>query len=162
MWWLGLQTPILTASIIHIGFTIQRVLAPGYAVNGHMGPSLYCHACGGQGWNLGNVGAGLRPSNVVSKPLWTAFHIHTICTQIDKIVLAPWYAVNGHMSPPLHCYACAGWGWILGKLGLEWAQVMLLCDGWGSNTSWTASHIYTKCTQSETNCFSTLICCEWA
>ena len=31
-------------------------------------------------------------------------------------VSALWYAVDGHMGPPLHCYTCAGQGWILGKL----------------------------------------------
>ena len=36
---------------------------------------------------------------------------------ILQSVLAPWYAVYGHMGAPLHYYACAGWGLILGNLG---------------------------------------------
>jgi hypothetical protein len=26
--------------------------------------------------------------------------------------------VNGHMGAPLHCYACAGCGWILKNCGM--------------------------------------------
>jgi hypothetical protein len=49
-----------------------------------------------------------------SKPPWTVSHIHIKCIQS---VLAAWYAVDGHMGAPLHCYACKGRGLILGKLG---------------------------------------------
>jgi len=55
---------------------------------------------------------------------WIASHIHVICIHS---VSAPCYAVDGHMDmgPPLHCYAWAGQGWILGKLNCAQAQVML-------------------------------------
>jgi hypothetical protein len=39
------------------------------------------------------------------KQLQKASHIHAICIQS---VLAPWYAVDGHMGTPLHCYTCVG------------------------------------------------------
>jgi len=32
-------------------------------------------------------------------------------------VSAPWNAVDGHMGPPLTCYASAGRGWIFRILG---------------------------------------------
>ena len=49
-----------------------------------------------------------------SKPPQIASHIHIIYIQS---VLAPLYAVEGHMGAPLLCYACAGREWILWKLG---------------------------------------------
>jgi hypothetical protein len=80
-----------------------------------------------------------------SKPLWTTSLIHTIYIQS---VLAPWYAVDGHMGPPLHCYTWADRGWILGKLEYSWAPMMLLCHGWGSKPPCTASLIHIIYTQS--------------
>ncbi len=42
------------------------------------------------------------------KQLQTASHIHIICIQS---VLSPWYAVDGHMGAPLHCYLLVGQTW---------------------------------------------------
>jgi hypothetical protein len=42
--------------------------------------------------------------------------VHPTSMSYIHSVSAPWYAVDGHMGVPLHCYACAGQGWILGKL----------------------------------------------
>ncbi len=83
---------------------------------------------------LGDIEVDLSPSDdVISwlrlKPPWSAFHIHIGCIQS---VLAPWYAMNGHMGPPSHCYACACWGWIFGDNEVDgrpelewWCNVMV-------------------------------------
>ena len=48
-------------------------------------------------------------------------HVHSIPHPYDilkEIILASCYAVDGHMSPPLHCFTfCAGGGGILRNLG---------------------------------------------
>ncbi len=109
-----------------------------------MGAPLHCYASAGQGWIYGKLGYDwarvmLQCHGWGSKPPWTASHIHIIYVQS---VLAPWYAVNGHMAPPLHWYVCAGQGWIFGKLGWGWAQMMLQRHCWGSKPPWAASHIH--------------------
>ncbi len=83
-----------------------------------------------------------------------ASHTHIICIQS---VLAPWYAVDGHMGAPLHCNTCASGGEFL-EVGV-WVRANGVVVSWLSLQ--TASegiahpyHMYTKC-------FSTLICCGW-
>ncbi len=66
------------------------------------------------GWIFGKLGCGqgrmvLWCHGWGYKQLQTASHIHIICIQIQS-VLAPWYAVDGHMGAPLHCYTCVGGG----------------------------------------------------
>ncbi len=101
---------------IHIR-CIQSVLAPWYAVDGHMGAPLYCYTCGVRGKILKNWGMG--------EPKWCwgivveaarAFRLYTASIECIKCVLAPWYAVDGHMGAPLHWYLCM-WGWILENCG---------------------------------------------
>ncbi len=88
------------------------------------------------------------------KQLQKAPHIHIISIQS---VLAPWYAVDGHMGAPLHWYLCK-WGWMFRKLGCGRGQTVLWFHGWGYKQLQTASHIHIICIQ---KCFSTLICCGW-
>ncbi len=62
------------------------------------------------GWFFGKLGCGWEQMELWFhgwgfKQLQTASHIHIICIQS---VLAPWYAVDGHMGAPLHCYTCVG------------------------------------------------------
>ncbi len=112
-----------TASHIHI-IRIESVLAPWYAVDGHMGAPLHCNTCV-SGVNFWKLGCGweqmvLWTHGWVYKQLQTASHIHIICIQS---VLAPWYAVDGHMGAPLHCYTCVGGGEFLECWGVgesEW------------------------------------------
>jgi len=63
------------------------------------------------------------------------------------------------MGPPLHCYACADQGWILGKLSWAQAQVMLVMSSLRLQTHLECiphpCHMYTEC-------FITLICHGWA
>ncbi len=93
-----------------------------------------------------------------SKPLWTASHISIWCIQS---VLEHWHAVDGHIGTPLHCYACEGRGWILGKLGygvhlspsdvcMAWLMLQTPVD--------CIPHLYWMYTK----CFRTLTCCGWA
>ncbi len=58
------------------------------------------------GWIFGKLGCGWEQMVLWChgwgyKQLQTASHIHIICIQS---VLAPWYAVDGHIGAPLHCY----------------------------------------------------------
>ena len=71
------------------------------------------------GIDFGKIGVGLSPNDVVMWWLRLQTPMDCISHQfyIFRSVIAPWYAVNGHMCPPLHYYACAGWGLILPKLG---------------------------------------------
>jgi hypothetical protein len=63
------------------------------------------------------------------------------------------------MGPPLHCYTCAGQGWILGKLGMSPSPSDVVMSWLRLQTHLDCiphpCHMYTKC-------FSTLICCGWA
>ncbi len=64
------------------------------------------------GWIFGKFGCArgqtvLRFHGWGYKQLQKASHIHVICI---KSVLAPWYAVDGYMGAPLHCYTCVGGG----------------------------------------------------
>ncbi len=99
--------PPWIASHIHI-ICIQIVLAPWYAVDGHMGAHFtLLRLC-----NFRKIGVGLSPSDVVMSwlrlqtPVDCIPHLYHMYTN----VLAPWYAVDGHMGAPLHCYAFAGRG----------------------------------------------------
>ena len=75
--------------------------------------------------NISKVGVWMRLNGIVVswlsyKQLQTASHIHIICVQS---VLAPWYAVDGHMGTPLHCYTCVSGGGFLESWGVgesEW------------------------------------------
>ncbi len=67
--------------------------------------------------------------------------------------------MDGHMGAPLHYYACAGQGWILGKIELipslsdvvmSWLRLKIHLD-----------YIPHPCNM-YTQCFSTLICRGWA
>jgi hypothetical protein len=89
------------------------------------------------------------------KRLQTASHIHIGCIQS---VLAPYYAVNGHIGSPLHCNTCEGLGPNFEKLGYGRTWMTLWCHGWGCKRLQTVYHIHIGCIQ---NCFSTLICCKW-
>ncbi len=111
------------------------------------------------GWIIGKLGCGWEQMVLWChgwgyKQLQTASHIHIICIQS---VLAPWYAVDGHMGAPLHCYTCVDGVGSFESWGVGEAN--------GIVVSWlslqTASeciphpyHMYTKC-------FRTLICCGW-
>ncbi len=66
------------------------------------------------------------------KQLQTTSHIHITCIQS---VLAPWYAVDGHMGAPLHCYTSASGGDFFEKLRCGWEQMVL----WGSMVQATNS-----------------------
>ena len=39
--------------------------------------------------------------------------------ELKQSVFVPWYAMNGHMGPPLHCYIWAGLGWIFGDIWID-------------------------------------------
>ena len=84
-------------------------------------------------------------------------HIHIIYI---GYVLAPWYAVDGHVDAPLHWYASEGWrwGWIFGKLRV-WLSVSVVVK------SWLRLQIPIDCTPHPyyiyTMCLSILICCGW-
>ncbi len=111
------------------------------------------------GWTVGMLGCGWEQMVLWChgwgyKQLKKASHIHFICIQS---VLAPWYAVDGHMGAPLHCYTFVG-GSEFWKIGV-WVRPTDIAVSWLSLQ--TASdciphpyHMYTKC-------FSTLICCGW-
>jgi hypothetical protein len=64
------------------------------------------------------------------KPPLTASHIHIGCIQS---VLAPSYAVDGHMVTPLHCYTCAGGVGFFEKMWYEsdvvvlWLSLQTIC-----------------------------------
>ncbi len=78
---------------------------------------LYLCKCG---WSFRKLGCGwgqivLWFHGWVYKQLQTASHIHTICKQS---VLAPWYAVDGHMGAPLLWYTGAGGGEFLESWGV--------------------------------------------
>ncbi len=118
----GCKSP-LTASYIHIR-CIQSVLAPSYAVDGHMGAPLHWYLCR-WGPNFGKLWYDWAQVMLWChawgcKPPLTASHIHIGCI---KSVLAPSYALDGHMGAPLHCYTCAGGVGFLEKCGMtepEW------------------------------------------
>ncbi len=107
--------PTLTTSHIHIR-CIHSVLAPSYAVNGHMGASLHCYTSAGGGQNFGKLGYDWAQVILCwgCNPLLTASHIHI---RYIKRVLALSYAVDGHMGAPLHWYLCR-WGQILEIWGM--------------------------------------------
>ena len=67
--------------------------------------------------------------------------------------------MDGHISPPLHCYACAGWGWIFGDIGVDLSLSDVAMPWLRLNPPVECiSHLYDMYTK----CFSTLICCGWA
>ncbi len=134
-----------TASHIHI-ICVQSVLAPWYAVDEHMGAPLHCYIGASGGVFLEKMGCGwgwmlLWCHGWGYKQLQTASHIHIICIQS---VLAPWYAVDGHLGTPLHCNTCLGGGDFFEKLGCGWEWMVLWCHGWGYKQLQTASHIMYK------------------
>ncbi len=111
MSWLRLQTPI------------NCIPHPYYMYTKCFGISVCCGWAYGciftllclcrSGVDFRKIGVGLSLNDVVMS--WLRFktlvdciphpyHMYTKC-------LAPWYAVDGHTGPPLHCYACAGQGW---------------------------------------------------
>ncbi len=92
------------------------------------------------------------PNHTNNNPLWW-INYYKHCFMSFMLMLA----CLQHVGAPLQSYASKGWP-NFETLGYEWAQVILLCDGWGCKRLQTASHIligYIKC-------FSTLVCCEWA
>ncbi len=72
------------------------------------------------------------------KELQTASQIHITCIQS---VLAPWYAVDGHMGAPLLV-------WRKGYVRYLRGRMLLWCHGWGYKQLQTASHIHITCIQS--------------
>ncbi len=54
------------------------------------------------------------------KQLQKESHIHIICIQS---ILASWYAVDGHMGAPLHCYTCVSGGEFLESWGVGKAKL---------------------------------------
>ncbi len=62
------------------------------------------------GVNLRNIGISLSPSDVVMS--WLRLQTPVDCIphpyNILQNLLAPSFDVDGHMGPPLHCYAFAG------------------------------------------------------
>ncbi len=70
------------------------------------------------GWIFGKLGVWLSSSDAVKSwlrlqsPLDCIPHPYYIYIQC---VLAPWYAVDGHVGVPLHWYASDGGGWFLGN-----------------------------------------------
>ncbi len=85
----------------------------------------------------------------------TMYHIHIRCIQS---VLAPWYAVDGHMGAPLYCYTCGGRGKILKNWGMgepKWCWGVMVELQEASDCMPHPYWMYTMC-------FSTLICCGWA
>jgi hypothetical protein len=71
-----------------------------------MGPSIHCYPCLGVDFTKHGV-VWSSPSDVMvmaeaPNQHRYASHIHIICKQSG---LATCYAVDGHMGPPLHCYA---------------------------------------------------------
>ncbi len=76
-----------------------------------------------QGWIFGKLGCGWEQMVLWChgwgyKQLQTASHIHIICLHS---VLAPWYAVDGHIAP-LHCYTSASGGEFLDSWGVGEAE----------------------------------------
>ncbi len=75
-------------------------------------------------------------------------------------VLAPWHAVDGCRGPPLHCYACAGWGWIFGGIEVDLSPSDVV------RMSWLRLKPPVECIPHPywiyTKFFTTLICYEWA
>ena len=103
----------------------------------------------------------------MAKPMWCCkvmvkapmpCKLHPTSISYIQSVLAPWYAVDGHMCAPLHCSTCAGggWFWKIGGVGKsKWCCKVMFEAQSLVNSIPHSCHIYTKC-------FSTLICCGWA
>ena len=73
------------------------------------------------GWFFGKLGCGwdqmlLWCHGWGYKQHQKASKINIICIQS---VLAPWYAVDGDMGAPLHCYTCVSGGEFLNNWGLK-------------------------------------------
>ncbi len=112
------------------------------------------------GWMFGILGCGWEQMVLWChgwgyKQLQTASNNDIICIQN---VLAPWYAVDGHMGAPLHCNTCVSGGEVLESWGVgesKWCcGVMVKSTNSFRRHPTSISYVYTKC-------FSTLICWGW-
>ena len=79
------------------------------------------------------------------------YHMYLKC-------FSQYFAVDGHMGPPLHCHTCAGWGdyrkigvWLsLNDVAVPWLRLETVPDCIPH-----PYHMYVKC-------LSTLLYCVWA
>ena len=69
----------------------------------------------------------LSPSDVVMSLFRLQTHLKCIPHpyQMYAKCFNIWYEVDGHTGAPLHSYACAGEGWILGGTGLSPSDVVM-------------------------------------
>ncbi len=110
------------ASHIHI-ICIQSVLAPWYAVDGQIGAPFHCYtsASGGEFLESWGVGEAKWYCGVMVEST-NSFRRHPTSISYIQSVLAPWYAVDGHMGAPLHCNTCVGGGEFLESWGVGEAK----------------------------------------
>jgi hypothetical protein len=90
-----------------------------------MGAPLHCSTYAGGGGFLDDREHGwvsVMFSDVVRSWLRLQSPIDSSHIQIMyiKSILAPLYAVDGHMGAPLHCSTCAGGGGFLDDPGHDW------------------------------------------
>jgi hypothetical protein len=52
------------------------------------------------------------------------------------------------MGPPSHCYACAGWGWILGDIGVDLSPSDDVISWLRLKPPWSVFHVYIGCIKS--------------
>ena len=115
----------------HPYYMYVNYLAPCYAVDWHMGPSLHCYAfvqVGRWSWILGNLGCiwsewYCKVRSWGSKQTETVSHsIHIICKHTKCFSTLPWCGwAYGSILTLLHM---CSWGCIM-KLGCVWLS---LCD----------------------------------
>ncbi len=113
MSWLRLQT--LTDCIPQPNHLYKKylsiLLSCGWAYGSARTLLLLCQV----GYDFGKIRVWLSPSDVVRSCLRLQNHLECIQHPFIiciKSVLLPWYAVDGHIGLPLHCYAGAGWEWV--------------------------------------------------
>ncbi len=132
-------------SHIHI-ICIQSVLASWYAVDGYMGAPLHCYACV-VGVNFWNVKVWVKANDIVVS--WSRLQTASDC------IPHPYNMYTKCFGTLICCgwtYGCTltllywcRWGWIFGKLGCGWEQMVLWCHGWGYKQLQKVSHIHITC-----------------
>ncbi len=113
--WLRLQT---ASDCIPIHIICISVLAPWYAIDGHMGAPLHFYICvsGGEFWESWGVDecvVSWLSVKTASEGIPHPYHMYI------HSVLAPWYAMDGHMAAPLHCYTGTGGGEFLESVDVD-------------------------------------------
>ena len=136
---------------------MQSVLAPWYAVDGHVGVPLHWYMPLKVGWIIGKLGVWLSLSDTSWLKLQSPidciphpYYVHTKC-------LASWYAVDKHMGVPLCWYASEGGVdyWEIGGMAESKWCCKVMVDASKPHSLHPTSILYIY------KVFSTLICCGW-